>query len=404
MLRVSENVKKVVPPIIDAMVSQAKELRQKGIEIIDLGQGVSNLQLPQELVTEAIASATETSTSISTYSGDRGLGELRREIAKKLREFNHIVIDPDRELLVTAGSNQGFMEALLAILDPGDEVILPAPYYFNQEMAVRLVGAVPVEAPMKEDRDGYRLDPNEIARNLSPKTKAIVLVSPNNPTGAVYREEDIRKVAAIALEKSLYVLSDEAYETYVFGKSKHFSIGSIPELEDRVITFGSFSKSYAMAGMRVGYLAADWPLIDELLKVHDTMIICAPVISQAFAISVMRAPQEFYKGFTAELERRVDCLRAAIDRVPGLAWREPMGGLFAFIKYDSRRPSFEFASQILRGAHVLLIPGSGFGRYGEGHLRISFGAADMEEIKEACCRLEEFFEKTEWSIQEKQAP
>ncbi|MFQ5957384.1 MAG: pyridoxal phosphate-dependent aminotransferase, partial [Candidatus Brocadiales bacterium] len=365
MLQVSGNVKKVVPPIIDAMVSQARELRQKGVEIIDLGQGVSNLHLPQELVAEAISSATETSTSISAYSGDRGLEELRREIAKKLKEFNNIEVDPDKELLVTAGSNQGFMEALVAILDPGDEVILPAPFYFNQEMAVRLVGAVPVEAPMREDRNGYHLDPDEIAKNLSPRTKAVVLVSPNNPTGAVYSEEDIRKVAAIALEKSIYVLSDEAYETYVFGRNRHFSIGSIPEMKDRVITFGSFSKSYAMAGMRVGYLAADKPLVDELLKVHDTMIICAPVISQAFAISVMRAPLEFHKGFTAELERRADYLRAAIDRMPGLEWREPMGGLFAFVKYNSRRPSFEFASEILREARVVLIPGSGFGRYGE---------------------------------------
>lgn len=403
MLRVSQNVRQVVPPIIDAMVSQAMGLMRKGIEVIDLGQGVSNLHLPEELVTEAIASATETSTSISTYSGDRGLEELRSEIAKKLKEFNNIEIDPDRELLVTAGSNQGFMEALLAILDPGDEVILPAPYYFNQEMAVRLVGAVPVETPMKEDRDGYHLDPDEIAKNLSPKTKAIVLVSPNNPTGAVYREEDIRKVAAIALEKSVYILSDEAYETYVFGRNRHFSIGSIPELKDRVITFGSFSKSYAMAGMRVGYLAADESLVDELLKVHDTMIICAPVISQAFAISVMRAPQEFHKGFTAELEKRVDYLRAVVDRMPGLEWREPMGALFAFVRYNSPRPSFEFASQILREAHVLLIPGSGFGRYGEGHLRISFGGASMGEIEEACSRLEKFFEKTDWSIQKQQA-
>ena len=390
MLRVSRNVKKVVSPIIDAMVSQANGLRQKDVEIIDLGQGVSNLRLPQELVTEAIASATETSTTISTYCGDRGLGELRAEIAKKLKEFNNIDIDPDTELLVTAGSNQGFMEALLAILDPGDEVILPAPYYFNQEMAVRLVGAVPVEVPMKEGRGGYHLDPDEIIRNLSPKTRAVVLVSPNNPTGAVYREEDIRRVAAIALEKSIYVLSDEAYETYVFGRNKHFSIGSIPELKDRVITFGSFSKSYAMAGMRVGYLAADKPLVDELLKVHDTMIICAPVISQAFAISVMRAPQGFCRGFTTELEKRVDYLRTAIDRIPALEWREPMGGLFAFVKYNAQIPSFEFASQILREAHVLLIPGSGFGRYGEGHLRISFGGAHIDEIKEACRRLENF--------------
>lgn len=398
MLRVSENVRKVVPPIIDAMVSQARGLRQKGIEVIDLGQGVSNLHLPQELVAEAMAFATKTSTSISTYSGDRGLGELRREIAKKLREFNSIEIDPDRELLVTAGSNQGFMEALLAILNPGDEVILPAPYYFNQEMAVRLVGAVPVEAAMKEDRDGYRLDLEEIAGNLSPKTRAIVLVTPNNPTGAVYTEEAVREVAEIALKNSIYVLSDEAYETYVFGKNRHFSIGSIPELKDRVITFGSFSKSYAMAGMRVGYLAADAPLVDELLKVHDTMIICAPVISQAFAICVMRAPQEFHRAFTEELEGRVDYLRAAIDRMPGLEWREPMGGLFAFVRYSLQMPSFELASQILRQAHVLLIPGSGFGRYGEGHLRISFGGATLEEIKDACSRLEEFFEKASRSM------
>ncbi len=400
MLRVSENVKNVVPPIIDAMVSQAKELRQKGIEVIDLGQGVSNLHLPREVVTEAIASATETSTSISTYSGDRGLEELRWEIARKLKTFNNIEIDPDSELLVTAGSNQGFMEALLAILDPGDEIILPAPYYFNQEMAVRLVGAVPVEVPMKEDRGGYHLDPDEIAKNLSPKTKAIVLVSPNNPTGAVYAEEDIKRVAAIALEKSIYVLSDEAYETYVFGENRHFSIGSILGIKDRVITFGSFSKSYAMAGMRVGYLAADKPLIDELLKVHDTMIICAPVISQAFALSVMRAPQEFHKDFTAELERRVGYLRAAVDHIPALKWREPMGGLFAFAKYKTRIPSFEFASQILREAHVLLIPGSGFGRYGEGHLRISFGGAGLEEIKRAFDQMKNFFDKTEQSTQQ----
>lgn len=396
MLNISRNVKETTNPPIVVLTDIAQRLRQEGRDVIVMGQAVPDL--PPEPSLLAAARDSLTSEYINFYSTDRGLIELRNAIARKLELKNAVKADPEQEILVTAGANQAILAAFLTILDHDDEVIIPTPYYFNHEMAVRIAGGRPVECEMTEGVNGYSLDIDKIRRRITPQTKAITLVTPNNPTGAAFSREALEDISQIAFGNNLYVIADETYDQFLFGERKHFSIGSIDRVRENVITVSSFSKRYSMTGWRLGYLAANAALIEEMLKVHDTMVICAPVITQTAGI---KAIQEDLAGTTyntrmdryiLELERRKNVMREMVDRSDYLEWREPHGTLFAFVKYvDRLGTSEELAFDILNKANVVVIPGSSFGKCGEHHFRISYGAVDSENIREAFTRMEKYF-------------
>ena len=325
------------------------------------------------------------------YSGNAGLPELRQEICRKLKRDNRIDADPS-EILVTVGAIEGLSAAVMALIDPGDEVILPSPTYSTHARQVVIASGKPVFAATIED-DGFVLDIDAIRAAITPKTRAILYCSPSNPTGTTFSEEQIRELAGVALEHDLAVITDEAYEYFTFDGHEHFSIGSIPEMRGRVISCYTFTKTYAMTGWRIGYLHADEELIPQITKAHIPLAICAPVVSQYAALAALKGPQECVGEFREHYRSMRDLMCERLDRLPGVfQYAKPSGSYLMFprILLDEGRDSAAFCKKLLREARVSTTPGSAFGPTGEGHLRLSFCVTE-EEIDKAFDRMEQYF-------------
>ena len=344
------------------------QLMARGEDVISLGQSVPWYGPPPEAgraVSEELSG-----WRINVYSSDMGLPELRSALADKLRSFNRVSADPDAQIIITPGSNQAFMMAMLTLVGPGDEVVLPSPYYFNHDMAVTLCGAKAVHVPLAEE-DGFQLHLHNIEPYLSPRTKAVVVNSPNNPTGTVYHPHELAEIVRFLAERGIFVVSDEAYEAFCFDGAEHFSPASMPEVARYVITLGSFSKTFGMTGWRVGYLVADAEICRQVLKVQDAMAICASVASQVAALAALRQMSPFVAANLPELDHRRVLVAEKIASTPGLGWKKTDGALFAFVDAGTGNSSWELAHDILDRAHVLLVPGAVFGAHGEGFLRVS---------------------------------
>jgi len=325
------------------------------------------------------------------YSGNAGLPELRQEICRKLRRDNRIDADPS-EILVTVGAIEGLSAAVMALIDPGDEVILPSPTYSTHVRQVVIASGKPVFAPAIEE-DGFVLDIDAIRAAITPKTRAILYCSPSNPTGTTFSEKQLRELAGVALEHDLAVITDEAYEYFTFDGHEHFSIGSIPEMRGRVISCYTFTKTYAMTGWRIGYLHADEELIPQITKAHIPLAICAPVVSQYAALAALKGPQECVAEFREHYRSMRDLMCERLDRLPGVfQYAKPSGSYLMFprILLDEGRDSAAFCKKLLREARVSTTPGSAFGPTGEGHLRLSFCVTE-EEIDKAFDRMERYF-------------
>ncbi len=325
------------------------------------------------------------------YSGNAGLPELRQEICRKLKRDNRIDADPS-EILVTVGAIEGLSAAVMALIDPGDEVILPSPTYSTHVRQVVIASGKPVFAATIED-DGFVLDIDAIRAAITPKTRAILYCSPSNPTGTTFSEKQIRELAGVALEHDLAVITDEAYEYFTFDGHEHFSIGSIPEMRGRVISCYTFTKTYAMTGWRIGYLHADEELIPQITKAHIPLAICAPVVSQYAALAALKGPQECVGKFREHYRSMRDLMCERLDRLPGVfQYAKPSGSYLMFprILLDEGRDSAAFCKKLLREARVSTTPGSAFGPTGEGHLRLSF-CVTAEEIDKAFDRMEQYF-------------
>ena len=325
------------------------------------------------------------------YSNNQGLPELRQLIVEKLQRDNNIQSDIS-EIIVTVGAIEGLASAVFATVDPGDEVILPDPTYSTHIRQVQLASGVPVLVPLLEENN-YLLDLDGIRQSITPTTKAIMYCSPSNPTGSVFPEEQLRELAKIAVENDLVVITDEAYEYFVYDNNKHFSIGSIPEVKQQVISVFTFTKSYAMTGWRVGYLHADPGLIGSIKKAHIPFAICAPVASQYAAIAALEGSQDCIGEFK---EHYIKTRNLMCNRLDGLSeifdYVKPAGSYLMFprIKVPEGRDSFEFCKTILEKAKVSTTPGIAFGTRGESHLRLSFCVTE-EMINKGFDRLEKHF-------------
>jgi aminotransferase len=325
------------------------------------------------------------------YSPAAGLPELREEIAQKLERDNAI---PARaaEVLVTVGAIEGLAAAVLATVDPGDEVILPSPTYSTHIRQVILASAIPVLVPGVEEQ-GFALDVQAIRRAVTPRTKAILYCSPCNPTGTVFGEEQLRQLAVVVREHNLMVITDEAYEYFVFDGRKHFSIASIPEMRDHVISCFTFTKTYAMTGWRIGYLHAPEALMPHISKAHIPLAICAPTVAQHAALAALRGPQECVDTFRDHYLSARDLMCARLDRLASVfTYQKPAGSYLMFprILLEEGRDSAAFCKRLLREAHVSTTPGVAFGPNGEGHLRMSFCVPE-ETIERAFDRMESYF-------------
>lgn len=327
----------------------------------------------------------------SGYSPSEGLLPLREEIVRKLERDNGIKADVS-ELLVTVGAIEGLAAAVMAIVDPGDEVILPSPTYSTHIRQVELASGVPVLVPSIEDK-GFAYDLDAMEQAITPRTKAIFVCSPGNPTGTVVPEADLRTLAAIALKHNLVIITDEAYEYFVFDDHQHFSIGAIPEMAEHVISCYTFTKTYAMTGWRVGYLHAHSSWINQIKKTHIPFAICAPVVSQYAALAALTGPQQCVERFREHYQSARDTMCERLDHLPDfLSYQKPGGSYLMFprVNIDEGKNSAAFCQRLLREARVSTTPGVAFGPTGEGHIRLSFCVPERM-IHKAFDRMEAFF-------------
>jgi aspartate/methionine/tyrosine aminotransferase len=350
---------------------------------ISLGQGIVSYGPPVEAMQAAAAFGG--TIEDHRYGPVEGLPSLLSVIAEKLRRENGIDAARDRRIFVTAGGNMAFMNAVLAITDPGDEIILPAPFYFNHDMAIVMAGARTVAVPTDAN---YQLQPDAIRAAITPRTRAVVTVSPNNPSGAVYDESKLREVNAICREAGVYHINDEAYEYFTYDGVRHFSPGSMDEGQPHTISLFSLSKAYGFASWRIGYMVAPASLFEAINKIQDTNLICPPAISQAAAAAALRVGAAHCRPHVAALAEVRDLVRHELDRLGDLCVVPPSTGAFYFLlKVNTPLDSFTLAERLIREHRVAAIPGSAFGLTDGCYLRISYGALDRSSVAEGVSRL-----------------
>ena len=384
-LEVSKKVSEIEASAIHKMSALAAQIP----DAVALSWARPDSPTPKHINDAAIEAINKDLTS--RYSPPPGLMKLRHAVTEKLKRDNNIEASPE-EVLITTGSIEGIFAAVLALVNPGDEVIMPSPNYSTHELIVKMSSAVPVYFPTIEE-EGFRLDIKAMENAITKKTKAILFCNPSNPTGAVFPEEDLRKVAQIAKENNLFIIVDEAYEYFTFDGTKHFCIGSIPEVRDRVVENFTFTKTYAMTGWRVGYNVAVPELMEHIMKTHTPMTICAPVVSQYAALEALEGPQDCVKEFYQHYLDWRNLMCERLDRLDHIfSYTKPQGSYNMFPKIIAKggENSAKFCMDLLKGAKVATTPGAPFGPTGEGHLRMSF-CSSAENISEAFDRMDRYF-------------
>ena len=350
---------------------------------ISLGQGIVSYGPPPEVM-EAVRSC-GSALSDHRYGPVEGLPELVAVLEAKLAAENGIAVRPASRLLVTAGGNQAFVNAILAVTDPGDEVVLPVPYYFNHEMAIVIAGAVPVG--VRTDRE-YQLDEDAIAAALTPRTRAVVTVSPNNPTGAVYPEAALRAVNELCRDRGVFHIHDEAYEYFTYAPARHFSPGSIPDAGRHTMSLYSLSKAYGMASWRIGYMVVPEALADAINKIQDTLLICPPAVSQRAALAALAVGAAYPRRHLAELDAMRHTIFEALTD-PGVPCDVPAvaGAFYYLVRVHSTLDAMTVVERLIREHKVATIPGSAFADPAPCSIRISYGAIDPKAVEEGIGRL-----------------
>lgn len=382
----SARVRSLVLPPFDVLNSQAASLAQRGHDVISLGQAVPGFGPPPPAIDAARRALQRPSTH--RYSEDAGLLTLRQALSEVFARERHIDAGPE-DLIITAGGNQAFMLAAMTLLDPGDQVVLASPYFVNHEMAIRAAGAAPIEAPLREEA-GFSARWDDLAPHLTPSTRAVVLCSPSNPTGAVISGGELARIVRELARRGIALISDETYLHFVHD-GPHTSAASIEGWRGNVVVVGTFSKSFGMTGWRTGYMLADAAVCGEAMKVQDAMIICAPVISQIAVEAAVRADWNYARSFAVDLDARRAALESALSTIPGITARPGAGGFFVLVRVEGCSDSMSLARDILDRVHVVTIPGAAFGYAGEGFLRLSYGASGVEDLTRAGERLQDFF-------------
>ncbi|MBI3048217.1 MAG: pyridoxal phosphate-dependent aminotransferase [Acidobacteria bacterium] len=373
-------------PPFDPLNTRAAELRAAGHPVISLGQAVPFFPPPAPALEAAREALTR--PEVHRYATDPGLPGLRALLAERLASTIGTRVTRD-DVVITAGGNHAFTLALTTLVDAGDEVILPAPYFTNHQMAVVAAGATAIEAPAA-DRATFAVRWTDIEPHVTSRTKAVVLCNPSNPTGAPVEPGDGARIAGELARRGVLVISDETYMQFVYDGA-HWSAASVADWRQNVVVIGTFSKSFGMMGWRVGFLLADAAVCEQAVKVQDAMIICAPTISQMAAEAAVRDCWSYPLSFHDELRRRRAVLAEGLAAIPRMHWTPTRGGLFAFARVDGCADSAALSRDLLERAYVVTIPGASFGASGEGFLRLSYGYADAPELEDATGRLRRFF-------------
>lgn len=379
MFNQSQRIAQVQSPVIPVV----GDLIRRHPGTISLGQGVVSYPPPDEAFDQIKVFLDR--PELHKYQAVHGIPELIEVMTAKLREDNRIDPASGGRLAVTAGGNDAFINALLAIADPGDEIILNLPYYFNHEMAIVMASCKAVLVPTD---DRYQLQPELIRRAITRKTRAVVTVSPNNPTGAVYSESLLREVNDICRERGIYHINDEAYEYFTYGEARHFSPGSIQGSHKHTISLFSLSKSYGFASWRIGYMTIPDHLFEAVNKIQDTILICPPVVSQFVAVGAMTAGRSYCDERVSQLGEVRQMVLRELEALNDCCSVPPADGAFYFfIKVDTEMSPLDLVERMIRDFGVAAIPGDAFGMKDGCYLRVAYGALSPQTVAEGVGRL-----------------
>jgi aminotransferase len=380
---VSQRVQSVPPSGIRRFFDIAATMKN----VISLGIGEPDFVTPDPILQAGVASLSRGETA---YTSNSGTIELRQAVARHLQRLYGVAYDPETELLITVGVSEALYLALTAIVDPGDEVIVPEPCFVAYTPEVVFAGGVPVTIATRVD-DQFQVTAEAIERKITPRTKALLIGYPNNPTGAVMTRDNLAQIGQLAEQHDLLVISDEIYDRLVYGRA-HVCFAALPGMRERTITLGGFSKDYAMTGWRLGYAGAPAELLAAMRKVHQYTIMSAPTTAQAAGVQALESGDPFVEQMVAEYDRRRRLLVGGLNSL-GLDCFEPGGAFYAFPSVErSGLDDSTFAESLLQEEEVAVVPGSAFGPSGSGFVRMAYATA-YEKIEEALNRMERFMRR-----------
>jgi len=376
----AERLKRIKPSGIRRFFTLAQEIP----DAINLSVGEPDFTPPKHALNAGWQAAKEGKTH---YAPTNGIPELRETLAQKAHRDYGLNYDPNSEILITAGGTEAIFSALTSLVNPGDEVLVPNPGFVLYEPSVLLAGGVPVSVPLLEEND-FRLSIDDVMSLVTDKSRVMILNYPNNPTGAVLSYDEVAALAKIAVKRDLIVISDEVYEKILYDDAKHYCLAAFPGMRERTLVVNSFSKTYAMTGLRVGYVYGSKELISSVWLVHQYTVACVNSLTQHVALAALKGPQDFVKGMVREFDKRRHLVYQRLNEVEGFDCTLPKGAFYVFpnIK-DFGKSSEEFAEFLARKAHVTTVPGSAFGSYGEGYIRVSYATA-YEKLERALDRIE----------------
>lgn len=375
----AERVKEVPFSSIRVVMAEAERLAAQGRKIYHMEIGRPDFDTPAHIKEAAIKALL---AGMVHYSASTGLPQLCQAIAEKLQRDNHVDVNPAGGVLVGGGVKYIVYSIMQGLINPGDEVLLPDPCWLDYFSCVRLAGGVPVAVPLRQE-NGFQIDPDELARLITPRTKILVVITPHNPTGTVASEETLQVLADVAQKRDLLVLSDEIYEKLIYDDAVHHSLASFSGMAERTITVNGFSKAYAMDGWRLGYAAARKELITPILKVHMSAMSCPTTFTQMGAVAAYKDSQACVDTMVTEFDRRRRMIMEAFAEMPGIVCNRPEGAFYFFPNVQAfGLSSLDMCAYLMREAGIASVPGSAFGEYGEGFIRLAYSDS-YENLAEA---------------------
>jgi len=358
-------------------------LAQSVPNVISLGVGEPDFTPPKHVL-EAAKLALE--RGMTHYPPTAGIPGLREALVEKARHDYGLSYDPDSEVLITVGGTQAIFLALEALINPGDEVLIPDPGFLCYEPNVLMAGGTPVYMPLLEKR-GFQIEEEDVTSQITKKSRMMIINSPNNPTGAVLSHGDLARLAKLAVERDMLVISDEVYEKITYDDARHFCLATFPSMRERTLVVGSFSKTYAMTGFRVGYVYGPKELIRPMMLMHQYCVACVDGPAQYAALEALKGPQGFVREMVSEFDRRRRLLHSGLNEIEGFRCSLPKGAFYIFANIEGfKMPSEKLAELLVSQGRVITVPGSAFGKRGEGFLRFSYATA-YDKIEEALNRI-----------------
>lgn len=384
-MRLSNRIENIPRSGIRAIFDQARGI--PGLVHLELGE--PDFRIPEHATEAAIQALRE---GFTKYTPNAGIEDLRQAISEKLKRKNDIKADPDGEIMVTAGAMEALSLSVICTVNEGDEVLIPDPGYVSYVAHILLAGGVPIFVPLKEEND-FHVRAEDLENFVTKRTRMIIMNSPSNPTGAVELKEDLKGIADLADEHDLLVLSDEPYERLIYPGNTHYSIAALPGMLERTVSIFSFSKTYAMTGMRIGYIASCRELMQQMVKMQEHYVGSINSPAQRAAIAALRGPQTCVANMLGEYMHRREVLIDGLNKTGVITCKKPAGTFYAFPNITKTGlDSNTFAEKLLKEAKVVTVPGVAFGNNGEGHLRLSF-ATSIDNVSEAVERIGDYCAK-----------